>query len=103
MAAIATKSTTDFVKISFSDNGIGFNQAYADKVFSIFQRLHSADKYSGTGIGLALCKKIVENHGGYIFADSQVGEGTTFHIYLPIQEIIARPESPEVQQLNSAV
>jgi len=101
MAVVAPKTTTDFVKITFADNGIGFNQAYADKVFSIFQRLHSADKYSGTGIGLALCKKIVENHGGHIFAESHVGEGTTFFIYLPIQESIIQPQSAEIEQLNS--
>lgn len=79
-----------FVKIRFRDNGIGFPQQYADKVFSIFQRLHSADKYAGTGIGLALCKKIVENHAGHISVDSEPGEGATFFIYLPYEEALQK-------------
>jgi len=74
---------TDYVKIIFSDNGIGFEQKYADRIFSIFQRLHSTDKFAGTGIGLALCKKIVENHGGVIAVESEQGAGTTFFIFLP--------------------
>ena len=74
---------TAHVEIIFSDNGIGFDEQYADQVFSIFQRLHPNDKYEGTGIGLALCKKIVENHNGQIFVKSKEGVGTSFFIYLP--------------------
>lgn len=70
-------------RLIFSDNGIGFEQQYADKIFMIFQRLHSASEYSGTGIGLALCKKIVENHHGYIRADSRPGTGAVFTVLLP--------------------
>ena len=69
--------------ISVKDNGIGFPQEFGDKIFDIFQRLNSQDVYSGSGIGLALCKKIVENHGGAIKAQSEPGKGSTFHIFLP--------------------
>lgn len=73
-----------YARIVFSDNGIGFEQKYAGKAFSIFQRLHSSDQYSGTGIGLALCKKIIDRHSGHISVQSTPGEGTSFFIYLPI-------------------
>lgn len=72
-----------YVKISVIDNGIGFEQRYAQQIFGMFQRLHGKHEYSGTGIGLALCKKIAENHGGYITATSEVGKGTQFDVYLP--------------------
>jgi PAS domain S-box-containing protein len=65
------------------DNGIGFDQAHAGQIFSIFQRLHRKTEYSGTGIGLAMCKKIVQNHSGEIYAFSEPGQGATFHIILP--------------------
>jgi signal transduction histidine kinase len=70
-------------ELSFTDNGIGFNEEYRDKIFEIFQRLHAKNEYSGTGIGLAICKKIVENHGGNITAFSRDGEGATFVVTLP--------------------
>lgn len=77
------KNFTQYHKITFTDNGIGFDQENADDVFEIFKRLHQKHEYSGTGIGLAICKKIIENHKGTIFATSQLGVGTTFTIYLP--------------------
>lgn len=70
-------------KITFTDNGIGFDNKYAKKIFILFNRLHNKDEYSGTGIGLSICKKIVENHKGFIFADGKPEIGATFTIYLP--------------------
>lgn len=69
--------------LKFQDNGIGFDEAYAEQIFRLFNRLHSRRDYGGTGIGLALCKKIVENHNGVITASSVQGRGSTFTVYLP--------------------
>ena len=81
--SLLTDGHEHFHKITFSDNGIGFSQDYADKVFELFSRLHSQGNYPGTGIGLTICKKIVQNHNGFIKAFSQQDKGTTFEIYLP--------------------
>ncbi|MDP4211860.1 MAG: ATP-binding protein [Bacteroidota bacterium] len=70
-------------RISVADNGIGFDQQYADRIFELFQRLHPRAEYEGTGIGLAICKKIVQNHQGFIKATGQKGVGSTIDIYLP--------------------
>jgi hypothetical protein len=73
----------NYIKITVEDNGVGFDQNYADQIFVIFQRLNDRSKFAGTGIGLAICKKIVENHNGFIVAKSKINEGSTFHIFLP--------------------
>ncbi|HEX6223053.1 MAG TPA: PAS domain-containing protein [Chryseolinea sp.] len=72
--------------IKVSDNGIGFEQQYAEHIFEIFKRLHGKAQYNGSGIGLALCKRIVTNHGGYIQAESTLGKGSVFHVFLPVKE-----------------
>lgn len=81
---IAAHTGKQETMIIFKDNGIGFEQAHADKIFHIFNRLNSRTKYTGTGVGLALCKKIAENHQGSIRAESTPGEGSTFYIQLPV-------------------
>lgn len=73
----------NYFRLQFRDNGIGFDQAYAAKIFQVFQRLHGRSEYPGSGIGLAICKKIVDNHQGLIFAHSAPGTGSTFTIILP--------------------
>lgn len=73
-----------FHQISVIDNGIGFSQEYASRIFVLFHRLHNKDKYSGTGIGLAICKKMAENHRGSIFAYGEPNIGATFKIFLPV-------------------
>ncbi|WP_140486471.1 CHASE3 domain-containing protein [Flavobacterium sp. GSA192] len=77
-------SKKEYLKITFKDNGLGFEQEYAEKIFLLFNRLHGKKEYPGTGVGLAICKKIVENHKGYIFAKGKVNQGAEFEIYLPI-------------------
>ncbi len=76
----------DYDKITFTDNGIGFNPQFAEKIFNIFQRLNGKSAYEGTGIGLTLCRKIVLNHHGLIFASSRENEGSTFTIIFPAGE-----------------
>lgn len=78
------KQSKLYHRISVIDNGIGFDKEYATKIFEVFQRLHPNTEYSGTGIGLAICKKIVENHHGFIHAESALGKGSVFTIYLPV-------------------
>jgi len=76
-------SKKEYIKITIKDNGLGFEQKYAEKIFLLFNRLYGKNEFPGTGVGLAICKKIVENHKGYIFAKGKPNEGATFEIYLP--------------------
>lgn len=78
------KSRRQFVRIDVQDNGIGFDPIYQERIFQLFQRLNGRSQYAGTGIGLAICKKIVDNHNGLIQTSSQPGEGATFTVYLPM-------------------
>ena len=74
----------NYFKMEVIDNGIGFEQQYSERIFELFQRLHGRSEYKGTGIGLAICRKIMQNHNGYLLAEGRPGEGATFTIYLPL-------------------
>jgi PAS domain S-box-containing protein len=73
-----------YLQVTISDNGIGFDNQFANKIFTIFQRLHGKTEYEGTGIGLAICKKIAENHGGTIIANGNINKGASFSIIIPV-------------------
>jgi len=74
----------EYLKLCFTDNGFGFDQRYAKKIFQVFQRLHGKHEFEGTGIGLAICKKIMDNHNGIITVESEQGEGSVFCCYFPL-------------------
>ncbi|QIP18072.1 PAS domain-containing protein [Spirosoma aureum] len=78
-----TRTAKAYYRINVIDNGVGFDEKYLDRIFQVFQRLHGKHEFSGTGIGLAICERVVVNHGGAITASSQPGQGATFSIYLP--------------------
>lgn len=84
---ISAKKEGKNIELSVADNGIGFDEQYLDRIFTIFQRLHGRSEYEGTGVGLAICKKIVDRHNGSITARSKPGEGATFIISLPVKQV----------------
>lgn len=84
LPSTASEQQSDcFYKISFEDNGIGFDPSYGVKIFDLFQRLHTQSDYTGSGVGLAICKKIIQNHQGFIQAKGQLNEGAVFEVYIP--------------------
>ena len=80
------EGNSNFAEIRVSDNGIGFDEKYLDRIFQPFQRLHQQYEYEGTGMGLAICRKIVERHGGIITAESSPNLGATFIIRIPFHQ-----------------
>jgi light-regulated signal transduction histidine kinase (bacteriophytochrome) len=85
-ATTSNKEPVQYCRIYIQDNGIGFDQVYAEQIFDMFRRLHVHSEFEGTGIGLTLCKKIVEKHNGFISVQSKVGKGSTFIISLPVHQ-----------------
>jgi light-regulated signal transduction histidine kinase (bacteriophytochrome) len=84
-----------YAVIRVNDNGVGFNQKFAEKIFTLFQRLHDKKDAEGTGIGLAICKKIMDNHDGVIVAEGELDKGATFTVFLPLERIIPQKEVVE--------
>ncbi len=77
-------------ELTVQDNGIGFDEKYAERIFAVFQRLHGRNEYEGTGVGLAVCRRIAERHHGTVIGRSQLGQGATFIVTLPV----AQPKPP---------
>jgi signal transduction histidine kinase len=94
---IALNPHASYCHLRVSDNGIGFEPQYKDKIFEVFQRLHGKDQYPGTGVGLAIVKKIVENHNGLITATAEPGKGASFDIYFPAEAT----DAPEAMSVTS--
>ncbi|MEL6149097.1 MAG: PAS domain-containing protein [Chloroflexota bacterium] len=83
---VINQGSADYVRITFTDNGIGFDSKHRDRIFGVFQRLHTRNQYAGTGMGLAICKRIVERHSGEITAVGRKGQGASFIVTLPVKQ-----------------
>ena len=83
---VVEKLGVTLCQITIEDNGIGFDEKYLERIFNVFQRLHNRSEYEGTGMGLAICRKVAERHGGNITALSTPGQGATFIVTLPIKQ-----------------
>jgi signal transduction histidine kinase len=92
--AVQAESSNGIVRFAVADNGIGMDAKDAREIFQPFHRLHGGSHYPGTGIGLAVCERIVEHHGGRIWAESEPGRGSTFKFELPASEIIHERPAP---------
>ena len=77
--------TEEHITLAFKDNGIGFDNQYASRIFNLFERLHGKSEFEGTGMGLAICRKIVEKHNGSIWAEGRENEGSVFYMQLPVK------------------
>ena len=96
-----SEGKSKYCRIYVEDNGIGFDQKYSEQIFGMFKRLHLHTEFEGTGIGLALCKKIVEEHNGFITARSKVNEGSIFIISLPVQQPTQQVRQTGPKQISS--
>lgn len=92
-----------YYKITVADNGIGFDEKYADEIFMVFKRLHSYHEFEGSGVGLSLCKKIVEKHNGFIRTSSKIGEGSSFMIYLPEKQNLTQSPPSKTDDIPAGI
>jgi light-regulated signal transduction histidine kinase (bacteriophytochrome) len=93
VVTVAAERRGDGWEVTVADNGIGFEDRYAARIFQVFQRLHGRDEYDGTGVGLAICRKIVDRHGGTITAHGRPGEGAAFVVALPTHPPAPHPQT----------
>src|SRR5262249_43117807 len=96
-----TLSGQELCEITVADNGIGFEEKYLEKMFAVFQRLHGRNEYEGTGVGLAVCRRITDRHHGTITAKGELGKGSTFIVTLPVHhEPTPKTDPPDTSQIK---